>query len=1121
MTNNNSDLQNISVVVLLACCYLFSDISLVLGESRSGESDQSREYLEKVKPILKEKCFSCHAAGKQEGELRVDTVKLMLQGGDSGPAIEPGKIEDSILWERISSTDEDERMPPEAEPLSPIQLAALKKWISSGANGPADEQPQADPASHWSFQPLTFHPPNNINDSQVIDYFIEKKLNENSMDLSPSADHITLIRRMFLDLHGLPPTPEELQKWSSKIEGDPKIIRELIDSLLASPRYGERWGQHWLDVVRYADTHGFEVNTPRENAWRYRDYVIDAFNSDKPYSQFIIEQLAGDVVGEDVATGFLVAAPVLLPGQIGKDDKSKRLARQDSLDEMIVGTGSTFLGLTIGCARCHEHKFDPITQEEYYHLQAFFAGVDYGDREIFDAERKNRHARAGQLEQKLKIINAELAKYQPLAFAGRTILIDDEDAKKVSILKSPNGKGTNPAGTKQGYRDDAGSADRLPNLSRGKYTWWNNHPGEDVFTWNPASAGTYQIWISWGVHSSGVHTRDARYILDDDGDLKTLEDQIEIARADQFYYANQTEGESEKKPRWSGLKSAGVHELSKQSRIILRGGETGTGITADILVLQETTSDPLSPLPRLREPVNAKRNIEQFKPINARFVRFTTLATSNNNRYEPCLDELEIYATSDAVKNIALVENGTKTTSSGEYGPSDRHRLEHINDGRYGNERSWIASQRQGGWVQLELPEVFEINKIIWGRDRNEKFKDRLATRYQIETSFDGKIWKIIASSQDRVAVGTPWNSADELSRNLPVDSAEKLKTMADNRSKLQKQITELRKPRLVYGGLFRKPDVTHVLNRGDPEQPGEQVGPKVPAVIGLVSLPKDAPENSRRITLAKWIANPENPLTARVMVNRIWQYHYGTGLVETPSDFGHNGGKPSHPQLLDWLASQLNKSGGSIKQIHRLIMNSKTYHQSAYIKQEAQKIDGNCRLLWRFPSRRLEAEAIRDCILQVSGNLNLRMHGPGFNFFKTRGGLSGFPAKEQFGPEEFRRMIYAHKIRMESVPVFGAFDCPDAGQSMPKRSQSTTAIQALNLLNNPFVIEQAERFANRIQTEVGDNPNKQIERIFLLTFGRQVTKTEQAAILPVIKKQGLESLCRVIFNSSEFLYLP
>ncbi len=1108
-------------VISVICCFTLLNTIHSAEKIKVRNDEHSQNYLNNVKPILKEKCFSCHAAGKQEGELRVDTVKLLLKGGDSGPAVKRGDINHSLIWERISSKDEDERMPPEAEPLSPLQLATLKKWIQSGAHAPANEQPQANPASHWSFQPLRFQHAKNVTGSKVIDFYIKKKLTEKSLTFYTPANQTTLIRRIYLDLHGLPPSPDDLKKWSVKIKSNRNAISELIDSLLASPRYGERWGQHWLDVVRYADTHGFEVNTPRENAWRYRDYVINAFNSDKPYDKFIIEQLSGDVAGKDVATGFLVAAPVLLPGQIGKDAASKRLARQDSLDEMIVGTSSTFLGLTIGCARCHDHKFDPFSQEEYYHLQAFFAGVDYGDREIIDSEREKRHAQAKILDKELARLNARFQKFQPLAFSGRTIMIDDEETAHVSVLTKPNGKGTNPTGTKQGYRDDPGSTNRLPNLSRGKYTWWDNHPGEDVFTWNPKSAGQFQIWISWGVHGSGVHTRDARYILDLDGDLQTREDQTEIGRADQFYFANQTSGESEKVPRWSGLKNIGIHKLSNQSRIILRGGKTGTGITADLILLQEATSKTTSPLPRLRAPVNARKNNELFEPVNARYVRFATLETIDNNRHEPCLDELEIYSANSIGVNLATSKN-TTLTSSGNYGPSGQHRLEHINDGKYGNGRSWISNKRQGGWVQFNLSQVYKINKIVWGRDRNGKFKDRLATRYKIETSLDNKIWKTVASSQDRVLMGTPWRSGDDFIRSLPSESATKMKVLIEKKSALEKQIALLRKPRMVYGGLFRKPDVTHILNRGNPEQPGDVVLPKVPIVLGRTfELPKESSESSRRVALAKWIASPKNPLTARVMVNRIWQYHFGVGIVETPSDFGHNGGKPSHPNLLDWLANELNSSGGSIKHIHRLIMNSKTYQQSAKIDSLSQKIDGNCRLLWRFPSRRLEAEAIRDSMLQVSGNLNLKMNGPGFNFFKTRGGLSGFPAKDDFGPEEFRRMIYAHKIRMEPVPVFGAFDCPDAGQAMPKRNQSTTAIQALNLLNNPFVIDQSKVFAKRIQSEVGSDFHQQIARAFLLAYGRTATKTEQAAILPVVKQYGLESLCRVIFNSNEFLFLP
>jgi hypothetical protein len=313
----------------------------------------------------------------------------------------------------------------------------------------------------------------------------------------------------------------------------------------------------------------------------------------------------------------------------------------------------------------------------------------------------------------------------------------------------------------------------------------------------------------------------------------------------------------------------------------------------------------------------------------------------------------------------------------------------------------------------------------------------------------------------------------------------------------------------------------TYVLRRGNAEQRMDRINARVPAVLGKLGLKLGENEQNRRVALAKWIASPENPLTARVMVNRIWQFHFGTGLVSTSSDFGRNGTKPSHPKLLDWLASEFIRSGWSIKHMHKLIMLSDTYRQSNRMNGEGRKVDADTRLLWRFPSRRLEAEAIRDSILFVSGNLNLEAGGPGFSFFKTRGGLSGFPPVTDFTKKEFRRMIYQHKIRMEPVPVFGAFDAPDAGQAMPRRKQSTTAIQALNLFNSPFVNNQAAAFANRIVKETGGDIGKQVARAFQLTFGRQPTPIEAKAAIASAKTHGLATLCRVLFNSNEFLFLP
>ena len=969
-------------------------------------------------------------------------------------------------------------------------------------------------AEHWAFQPIERPAVPKIEGNEsAIDQFILRKLNENSLKHSPTADRVSLIRRAYLDLTGLPPTPEAVAAFASGRTG----YADLIDRLLDSPHYGERWAQHWLDVVRYADTHGFEVNTPRANAWPYRDYVIRAFNEDRPYNRFIMEQLAGDAVDEPAGTGFLVAAAVLLPGQIGKDEASKRLARQDSLDEIIVGTCDTFLGLTIGCARCHEHKFDPFTQEDYYSLQAFFSGVEYGERHVETKQTRMMREQADDLEPRITAIERELRKHEPRVFGGRTIIIDDEEESLTTHLKEKVGHGGNPKGTKRGYLNDTGNAERLPNLSAGRYTWWKHKPGEDIFTYDPGAAGDFRIWLSWGAHGSGVHTRDARYVLDLDGDLKTTDDQKEIAKIDQYHFSCVSKGETEKKPLWSGLLDAGVHQLKPSSRILLRGGDTGTGITADVIVLQERFKKP-QPLPHLRSSVNWKLNVERFEPVRTKFVRFTWLATQDNNRRDGCIDELEIYSALTNTVNLALPKYGTKATAL-RSAESTRHKLVHINDGRYGNEYSFINAERIGGWVQLEFTEPQLIDRITWARDRTGKYKDRLGVGYEISVGLNTNDLRTVASHRDRLPLGTPDGSRHL--HNLPPEEIRLVKDLEKERDKLTTERTRLLKPNLVYAGRFKDSEQTFVLRRGDPEQPTDRVGARVPEALGKLGLRLDHPEQDRRVTLAQWIASPDNPLTARVMVNRIWQFHFGTGIVSTSSDFGRNGAKPTHPELLDWLASEFIGSDWSIKHMHRLIMTSDTYRQACRVHDQGNEIDADSRLLWRFPSRRLEAEAIRDSILFVSGNLNLDAGGPGFSFFKSRGGLSGFPPVTEFTKKEFRRMIYQHKIRMERVPVFGAFDVPDAGQAMARRKQSTTAIQALNLFNSPFVNNQAAAFAERVEREAGNQRADQVEHAFKLVFNREPNTTEAKAALAAVEAHGLPTLCRVLFNSNEFLFIP
>jgi hypothetical protein len=922
------------------------------------------DFVRDVRPIFQKHCHECHGEKKQKSGLRLDIKSEAFKGGDNhSPDIIVGKAKDSPLIHFITTDDEDELMPPKGK-LSSADIETLTRWVNEGAVWPdgVDLAKLEDRRDHWSFKLI------NVSGSKYqvssspeisasgkletlnlkletsrLDSFIDAKLTEQGLNRSPPADPISWLRRVTFDLTGLPPTPEEVAAFMSALsdssdKSDPHAA--VVEHLLASPRYGERWAQHWLDVVRYADTHGFEVNTERPNAWPYRDYVINAFNNDTPYDRFIKEQLVGDAMGQDAATGFLVTASVLLPGQIGKDDQSKRLARQDSIDEIVVNIGQTFLGLSIGCARCHDHKFDPITAKDYYAMQAFVAGVEYGDRDLRTPEAEAARAEAARLKPRLAEIDKELSRFVPLVKSGAE-----------------------------------------------------------------------------------------------------------------------------------------------------------------------------------RPMINARENADRFAPVKAKRMRFTIKATNN---LEPCIDELEVFNTSG--ENVALATAGTQRKSGGDIGVAERHELRFINDGRYGNGRSWMAAEKGKGWVELEFAQEQTIERVVWGRDREGKFTDRLAIDYQIEIGNAAGEWLTVADASDRQKFDPKNKKLVKPSLSgLSPDEAKHAKPLIQEKASIEAKIKAAENAQKVFAGAFRTPDDIHLLNRGDPEQPKEPVTPAVLSALGNLKLPKESAEQQRRKALADWIASPQNPLTARVMVNRIWQGHFGTGLVPTPSDFGRMGMKPSHPELLDWLAAEFIRSGWSIKHMHRLIVLSAVYRQSSDMsdKSDAAAKDADVRYLWRFPSRRLEAESIRDSMLAVSGQLNLKMHGRGFNLFDQRGGLSGFDPIETFTPDNQRRMIYAHKVRREPETVFGAFDCPDAGQSTAIRRASTTPIQALNLFNSLFTLAQAEAFAARVKKEVGGDIAKQIARAYRLALSREPTTEEMRDTEPVIRQHGIATLCRALFNSNEFLFIP
>ena len=896
---------------------------------------QKIDFERDIRPIFVRHCFSCHGSKRQESDYRLDRAGVAISGGDRGNnPIRPGKSAASPLLKYVAGIDPDTKMPPKGPGLNTRQIALLRAWIDQGARFPRSAYATPPKTSHWAFQPLSHDtPPKIAGGSNPIDAFVGRQLATSGLAFSPRADARTLVRRLHLVLLGLPPSPETVDAFVK--DDRPEAWEQLVDRVLAHPHYGERWGRHWLDVVRFAESHGFETNRERTNAWHFRDWCVNALNADMPYDRFVVSQIAGDAIGEGAATGFLVAGPYDL---VKSPDVSLTLAqRQDELADMVNTTGTAFLGLTLGCARCHDHKFDPVPQADYYALAAVFAGVRHADR--------------------------------PLALP-------------------------------------------IP-----------------------------------------------------DSQIAQLRDQ-----------------------------------LKNQQRQL-------TGL-----------------LDQLRPPVNASRNIERFRPVRARFVRFTI---RNTNSSEPCLDELEIYtaaAPGRPARNVALASQGAKATSSGNYGPHPFHKLAHINDGRYGNSHSWISNQPGRGWVQLELPETVIIDRIEWGRDRQQKFRDRLPTRYWIEVAEKPGQWQEIAGIADRAPFGAASTSSpDTLFRDDLRRQSALARGIQRQVGLVRSQIKTLSNGPTAYVGRFDNPPVTHRLYRGDAQSPREAIAPGGLSLLSPPTMTMNEPEQSRRLKLARWMVRSDNPLTPRVIVNRLWHYHFGTGLVTTPGDLGANGTQPSHPGLLDWMAARMSRSDWSLKSMHRQILTSRTWCQSSRPREQALALDAGTRLLWRFPPRRLSAEAIRDSMLVASGSIDRRMGGPGFKVFEiVMENVRHYFPRKTYTVNEWRRMVYMTKIRQEQDEVFGAFDCPDGNQVIARRSQSTTPLQALGLLNGNFVLQQSQRLAHRCEI---DTPNgtthDRVTRAIRLVYGRTPTPVELKAGEQLARQHGMPALARALLNSNEFLWLP
>ncbi len=830
-----------------ALCALVLGVGFFQARSANGAASaalpapapRSVDFVTDIQPILARRCLECHGPQKQKSAYRLDNQPIAFRGGDSGhAAIVPGNSAGSPLIRSVTSSDRDERMPPKGDPLTADEVGLLRAWIDQGATWPESASARVDdPRDWWSLQPLRRPTVPKVlgleNGENPIDAFVRARLLGSGGGASAEADRRTLIRRVTFDLTGLPPTPEEVAAFLA--DKDPRAYERLVDRLLSSPHYGERWARTWLDIVHYGDTQGYDKDKPRLNAWPYRDYVIRAFNEDKRYSRFVQEQIAGDVLFPDTADGiealgFISAGPWDFIGheEVPETKTDGRIARHLDRDDMVSNTIGTFASLTVHCAQCHDHKFDPIRQEDYYALQSVFAAVDRTERRYYRDEEMTR-ARSGR-EAGIR------------AITRRERELNDE-------VKRIGGDALKQADAKiAGAPSAAGELDRL------------RAAREDLIT---------------SVVPAGIRTA-----------------------------------------------------------------------LADTIAASKSANKALDAMP---------------KPL---------------------------------VVFVGSVHHGS------------------------GNFRGT-------------------------GPD-------------------DGR-------------------------------------------------------PRPIF-----------VLARGDVNKPGAKA---VPAALRCVSevpsafgLPDDAPEGQRRAALAAWLTNPENPLTWRSIVNRVWQQRFGRGIVETPNDFGKMGGRPSHRDLLDWLALEFRDGGQSFKTLDRLIVLSATYRQVSTPAGKSGIEDGDNRLLGHMNRRRLDAEGVRDTVLSVSGQLDRMMYGPGFQDFVVEKPEHSphyqYHLHDPEDPKAHRRSVYRFLVRSQQEPFMSALDCADPSMRVDRRNETLTPLQALAMLNSSLTVAMARHFAERVEHEAGTGPEACVDRAFSLATQRAPTPSERAELMGYARQHGLTAMCRLLMNLNEFVYV-
>jgi hypothetical protein len=950
------------------------------------------DFVREVRPIFEKHCYECHGAEKQKNDYRLDIKSVALRH------LKPGKSAESQLFRFVSGLEKDTPMPPKSK-LSSAELETLRRWIDEGANWPdgVDVAKLEDKTDWWAFKPLSKP------QGQSVDAFIHEKLQEKGLTPAPRADARTLIRRLYFDLTGLPPDPSDLTDLTDE------KYEALVDKLLASPRYGERWARHWLDAVHYGETHGYDKDKPRLNAWPYRDYVIRALNNDKPYARFIEEQIAGDAlypgtVDGITALGFIAAGPWDYIGhaEVPETKLDGKIARHLDRDDMVQNAIGTVCSLTIQCAQCHNHKFDPISQDDYYSLHAVFAAIDRTEVDYYPDDALMQKFAALQ-KQKKQITDTIAALEEPLKKKA--------GAAYAALSKRIDGaaeKGANP----------------------------NAKP-------------------DFGYHSAISPTQDAvKWVQVDLGKSVQVERIVLKPCYDDFG------------------KIGGGFGFPVRFKIEVSDDPTfQTGVT---LVWRKHDATYMNDF--------ANPGLKSFESgtagddgVTGRFVRVTAVKLAKrSNDYIFALAEMEVYDRKTG-PNLAA---GRPVTSLDSIEAAPRWRKANLTDG--------IAPESRSEEDKLKL--IRERDALMLAQ-ADEATKTKLR-----ETRQQRDALPQLPAPQKVYAGAVHYGSG-------------------------------------AFKGTHGVPRIIQVLKRGDVKQPAQEVSPGAVSTLGrLFNLPFQVSgdhEAARRAALAKWITDPNNALTWRSIVNRVWQHHFGRGLVETANDFGRMGGKPSHPELLDWLALTFRDDmGGSLKKLHKLIVMSETYRQSSEfvvrpsgrpdrLKPELRTEDATNVFLSRQTRRKLDAEAIRDSILAVSGKLDLTMGGPSFQDFvidkPQHSPHYEYHLHDPEDPKSHRRSIYRFIVRSQQQPFMTVLDCADPSMRVDKRNESLSPLQALAMMNNGLTVTMAKHFAGHAGS---------VRRAFQLALAREPKLDELGALEDYAKREGLENACRVILNLNEFTFI-